>query len=200
MMQTNLQAFMFENEKQTSIIDVLTSGGLILYPTDTIWGIGCDACNESSIDKIFQLKKRDPSKSFILLVDSIEMLKDYVVEVHPRIETLLSHHVQPLTVIYEQAKNLPKNAQATDGSVAIRVVQDSFCRNLIAQFGKPLIATSANVSNEPFPTHFGNISSTILTGVDHVVNMHHQSNSKEKVQPSVIVKMAPNGELDFLRT
>lgn len=199
-MQTNLQAFMFENEKLTNIIDILTTGGLILYPTDTIWGIGCDACNEAAIDKIFKLKKRDPSKSFILLVDSVEMLKNYVVHVHPRVETLLSHHVRPLTVIYDEAKNLPKNAYAENGSVAIRVVKDTFCRNLITQFGKPLIATSANVSNEPFPTHFGNISSAILTGVDHVVNMNHQQNPKQKVLPSVIVKLAPNGELDFLRT
>ena len=144
-MQTDLQQLMFGKDNLETITATLEDGGLILYPTDTIWGIGCDATNPEAVQKIFDLKNRSHDNPFVILVNSIAMLKEYVEHVHPRIETLLIHHVQPLTMIYDQAKNLPSIACSKEGSVAIRVVQDSFCRELISQFGKPLIASSANI-------------------------------------------------------
>jgi len=107
MMQTDLKQLMFGKDNLEKIVDVLTTGGLVLYPTDTIWGIGCDATQQEAVQKIFDLKKRPNDKPFVLLVDSIEMLKNYVEHIHPRIETLLMYHTKPLTVVYDQAKNLP---------------------------------------------------------------------------------------------
>jgi len=181
----------------TNVRKVLTDGGIILYPTDTIWGIGCDACNAHAVEKIFELKKRDRSKPFILLADSVQMIQEYVAEVHPRLDTLLSFHVRPLTVIYEGARNLPPNLIAADGSIGFRIPQDNFCKALIKSFGKPLVATSANISNEPFPTNFGTISSEVIQGVDYVVKTHSEAHMDSN--PSVIVKISAKGELDFIR-
>ena len=189
---------MFENEKFQEILSTIRQGGVILYPTDTIWGIGCDATNEKAVDRISKIKGRTPQKGYVLLVDSIEMLKKHVGEVHPRVETLLSYHTRPLTIIYDESFGVAPNVLAPDGSVAIRIVQDAFCRELIAQFGKPLVATSANISNEPFPTHYGEISSDILEKVDMVVKF--KQDNKERGEPSVIARFnAEQEELDFLR-
>lgn len=182
------------------IIDTLETGGLILYPTDTIWGVGCDATDPIAVEKVFALKNRPRHKPFILLVSSIEMLRNYVEHLHPRIETLLIYHNRPLTIIYEKAKNLPSNAIADTGSVGIRLVQDPFCNQLIENFGKPLVGTSANISDEPFPNHFGEVSSAIIQGVDYVVK--HRQGEKEMGQPSVIARLNDpvKGELEFLRS
>jgi len=198
MMQTDLKQLMFGKDKLERINTVLEDGGLILYPTDTIWGIGCDATNPVAVQRIFNLKQRPTSKPFVLLVDSIEMLKNYVEQIHPRIETLLLHHVQPLTVVYNRGKNLPDISMATNRSVAIRVVMDSFCKELIGQFGKPLIASSANMSDRPFPANFGGISSDVITGVDYVVKW--KQGEKKLNQPSVIAKLSDKGEMEFIRT
>lgn len=188
---------MMQIDTMTEVNVILEKGGTILFPTDTIWGIGCDACNAKAVDKVYSLKERDPSKPFILLADSVDMIKKYVKQVHPRIDTLLMHHVRPLTVIYEDAQNLPDNVIAQDGSVAFRVPQDPFCRALIESYGRPLVATSANVSGQPFPSKFGGISSQIIQGVDYVV----KNARKEEVdnEPSVIVRLDKRGELDFIR-
>ncbi len=188
---------MLEDESFNKLMNTLSSGGLVLLPTDTVWGIGCDATSVESVDKVYELKNRPKDKPLIVLVDGLEMLKEYVVHVHPRIETLLNFHERPLTVIYDQAKNIASNACATDGSIGIRIVQDEFCRKVISAFGKPLISTSANVSGEPFPGNFGEISSDILMGVDFVSKI--KQSEKKRNEPSVIVKLAENGELDFLR-
>lgn len=197
MMQPDLQQLMFGKDNLETITTTLENSGLILYPTDTIWGIGCDATNEDAVQRIFDLKKRPYDKPFVILVNSIEMLKNYVEHVHPRVETLLMYHVQPLTIIYDQAKNLPPIAHAPDGSVAIRVVQDSFCRELIQQFGKPLVASSANIIEKPYPANFGGISSDVITGVDYVVKW--KQGEKKLGQPSVIAKFSKKEELVFLR-
>ena len=168
-----------------------------LYPTDTIWGIGCDACNPTAIERIYNLKKRDRSKPFVLLVDSVEMLKKYVDQVPPRMETLMAFHTRPLTVIYNKGYNLPANAMAKEGSVAIRIVQDAFCKQLIHSFNRPLIASSANISNAPFPSTFGEISSEIIQGVDYV--FQHRRDDKVQQEPSVIVKYNDKGDLVFIR-
>ena len=188
---------MLENDKMEDIIAVLNDGGLILYPTDTIWGIGCDATNADAVKKVYQLKRRVPTKPYVLLADSLDLVEQYVYQVHPRIDNLLQYHTRPLTVIYDKAKNLPENAIAEDGSVAIRVAMDDFCKRLISAFGKPLVATSANISDQPFPTNFGSVSSEIIQGVDYVVKW--RQHEKQIGEPSVIVKLSRKGELVFIR-
>lgn len=173
----------------------LKNGGIILFATDTIWGIGCDATDAEAVKRVYKLKNRPTNKPFILIADSLEMVKNYVEKVHPKIETLLEFHTRPLTVVYDKNKNLPKEVVAEDGSVAIRIVQSSFCKDIVKAFGKPLIATSANISDEPFPTSLGTISSDVIEGVDYVVS----ENTKLTNSPSVMVRVLPNDELDFLR-
>lgn len=194
---TNAAIRMTQDYDVLSILPILESGGLILYPTDTIWGIGCDATNAEAVDRVFELKQRDRSKPFVLLVSDIEMLKEYVHRMHPRLQTLLRFHKRPLTIIYENAKNLPANCIGKDGSVAIRIPHDKFCRELIKAFGKPLVASSANISNEPFPAYFGEISSEVISGVDMVVN--YRRFDKSKNEPSVIARLDDRDELEFLR-
>ena len=197
MTKTKLNTFMFEKDKIEDITSVLRKGGLILYPTDTIWGIGCNACDAAAIDKIYALKQRATTKNFVILVDSIEMLKKYVREVPPRIETLLYYHTRPLTMIFDDARNLPKNLIAEDNTIAIRIVQDEFCKELISSFGYPLVATSANISGQPFPANFGEINSDIIKGVDYIAKFRRHE--KTMGQPSVIAKIKEDGELEFLR-
>ncbi|MEM1122841.1 MAG: L-threonylcarbamoyladenylate synthase [Bacteroidota bacterium] len=187
----------FKKDQFENIADILADDGIILYPTDTIWGLGCDATNPVAIERVYNLKQRDRSTPFILLVDGIELLKQYVVEVHPRLETLMTYHTRPLTVIYDQAKNLPKNAIGSDGSVAVRIAHDPFCQQLIRTIGKPLVANSANISNEQFAAIFGEISSAIIQGVDYVAR--HRRSDKKRKEPSVIVKYDEKGELIFIR-
>lgn len=197
MTKTNLRSFMFETDDLDNVKTILEDGGLILYPTDTIWGIGCDATDPKAVEKVYELKQRDRNKPLIILVDSIEMMKQYVLHVHPRIDTLLLHHVRPLTVVFDGACNLPANLVSADGSIGIRVVQDDSCKKLITHLGKPIVSTSANLSNEPFPNNFGEISSAIIQGVDYVFKQRRYE--KEPKEPSVIVKAQDNGELIFLR-
>jgi L-threonylcarbamoyladenylate synthase len=187
----------FENEKFTEILNVLNAGGVILYPTDTIWGIGCDATNAAAVEKVYRLKDRPSGKGFVLLVDSVQMLRQYVSHVHPRLDTLLQYHTRPLTVIYEKGVHLAKNVTAPDGSVAIRLATDSFCKALIRLFGKPIIATSANISGQPFAKHFGEISSDVLERVDFVVKFRQEQ--RETGEPSVIVRLNAAEELEFIR-
>ena len=198
MVKAKLRTLMFELDNLEDIIGTLQKGGLILYPTDTIWGIGCDATNAAAVEQVYELKKRDRTKSFVLLADSVDMVKRYVRHLHPRIDTLLHFHVRPLTVVYKEARNLPSNVVAPDGSIAIRIVQDAFCKKLISALGKPLVSTSANISNEPFPTNFGSISSEVIRGVNYVVK--YRQHEKPNGEPSVVVKFDEDGELVFLRS
>ncbi len=181
----------------TYLVDGIHNGDIFLFPTDTIWSIGCDATNPMAMQRIYGLKRRIPSKPYVLLVSSIEMIKDYVYQVHPRIETLLMHHTRPLTVVYPNAINLPPVCVAPDGSVAIRVVQNAFCKQLINAVGRPLVATSASISSQTFPRNFGEISSEILRGVDQVVKL--RQDEKELSDPSVVITMDRKGEIVFLR-
>ncbi len=193
----NTASYMTQNYDIKPLLPVLESGGLILFPTDTIWGLGCDATSAAAVESVYELKKRDRSKPFVLLVSDIEMLKNYVVHLHPRLETLLQYHKRALTIIYDQAKNLPANCIGGDGSVAIRIPQDDFCRDLISAFGKPVVATSANISDEPFPSFFGEISSEVISGVDAVADYRRWD--KTKREPSVIAKLDDKEELVVLR-
>lgn len=185
----------YEVEK---VIETIDRGGIILYPTDTIWGIGCDATNGDALEAIYNLKKRPKEKSFILLVDSIEMLKQYVGHLHPRIETLLLYHTRPLTIIYPDPVNLPSGVIHHSGSVAIRLTQDAFCKQIISRFGKPIVSTSANVAGQQFSGHFGAVSSEIIIGVDYVVR--HRQKEKIAALPSVIMRMSDNEELEVIRS
>ncbi|HNM24348.1 MAG TPA: L-threonylcarbamoyladenylate synthase [Saprospiraceae bacterium] len=181
----------------SDIVRILQNDGIICYPTDTIWGVGCDATNEVAIARITNLKGRAPEKGYIVLVNSIEMLKQYVPKIHPRLETLLAYHQRPLTVIYDHTVGLPGSIKAPDGSVGIRLVQDEFCQALIEELGKPLLSTSANKSGQSYPPTFGAISSNILMNVDYVVK--HRQDDKEPQQPSSVAKLDRHKELEFLR-
>ena len=157
------EALNFLNKKQT-----------ILYPTDTVWGLGCDATNEGAVAKIYKLKNREESKSLIILVDSLEMLLKYIDNIPEKALTILKTATKPTTIIYNNPKGLAKNTIAQDNTIAIRIVQNDFCKGLIKQFGKAIISTSANVSGEPTPKSFSEISKPILEGVDYIVNLHQE--------------------------
>ena len=178
-------------------LEVIQRGGVILYPTDTIWGLGCDPFNQKAIDRVLHLKNREPEKAFILLVNSVEMLKKYLVRLHPRVETLLSYHKRPLTVVYDNPANLPESIIASDGTIGIRITTDPFCKHFIDRLEKPLISTSANVSGQPFPPNFNGISADIIEGVDYVVNLRQDDD--KAVEPSVVASVNTHGELEFLR-
>ena len=138
-------------------IQVLKAGGIILYPTDTVWGIGCDATNEDAVKKVYQLKQRDDAKSLIILVANDAMLNKHVKEVPELAWDLIDISNSPTTIIYEGAQNLAKNVIAQNGSIAIRMVKDNFCHQLVYNYRKPIVSTSANISNSPTPLSFNEI-------------------------------------------
>ena len=178
-------------------IDVMKKGGTILYPTDTIWGIGCDATNEKAVDKIYRLKKRINIKSLIRLLDSAESISQYVKTIPAIAWDLMDSVDKPLTIIYPNAQNLPKNVVADDNSIAIRIVKEEFCIRLIRSFGKPIVSSSANISGEPAPLVFKCVSKEILKGVDYVVNLYQDR--LQEVKPSRIIKLNENGEFNIIR-
>lgn len=178
------------------LIKIMQSDGIFIYPTDTVWGLGCDALNPLAVQRIYNTKKRSKSKGLILLVDSIEMLHQYVDKIHPRLETLLSYHMRPLTVIYDSPKNLPPYLIHSDGTAAIRVTQDPFCKELIKAWAGPIVSTSANISEQTAPSKYDQISSELLEKVDYVVDSVDLSDDR---QPSMIIKVDEDGEIAFLR-
>ncbi|MCD8437172.1 threonylcarbamoyl-AMP synthase [Tenacibaculum dicentrarchi] len=167
-------------------VSFLKTGKTILYPTDTVWGIGCDATNFEAVQKIYQLKNREESKSLIILVDSVEMLKKYVHAVSETVLNILKITEKPTTIIYPNPKNLAKNTIASDNTIAIRIPKDDFCLQLIKAFGKPIVSTSANVSGEPTPKTFSEISTAILQSVDYVVALHQDKTTEKS---STILKV-----------
>jgi L-threonylcarbamoyladenylate synthase len=184
-------------EEVVKCIDVLKSGGTILYPTDTIWGIGCDATNETAVKKIFEIKRREESKNLIVLLDVPEKLNKYVKEVPAQAWDLIEYSEKPITIVYSGAVNFAKNIIGDDGSVAIRIVKNDFCIELLRRFGKPIVSTSANISGEDASLSFADISENILSQVDYVVNLFHEKNKTGK--PSTIIKIETNGVIKFLR-
>ena len=178
-------------------LETLKNGGLILYPTDTIWGIGCDATNPEAIEKVFALKGRDKSKSMLILLHNDNQLASYVREIPDVAYELIEATDRPMTVIYSGAKNLAENAIAEDGSIGIRVVDHPFCQQLLQRFRKPIISTSANISGEASASNFEEISEKIKNGVDYVVKFGQQDLSKGK--PSIIMKLDPSGKFEFIR-
>ncbi|MDY0101788.1 MAG: L-threonylcarbamoyladenylate synthase [Lentimicrobium sp.] len=176
---------------------ILRKGGVILYPTDTVWGLGCDALNAKAIEKIYQIKDRPENKSLIILLSNFDELAKYVAEVPPFVEDLIDGMEGPVTVIYEKAKNLPKSIVAADGTIAIRVVKDEFCQRLIQELGKPLISSSANVSGDPTPLVFSQISLKIKDRVDYVVQLAHQQFNQPKA--STIIRVFSDGTYQIVR-
>lgn len=177
--------------------EVLKNGGIILYPTDTIWGIGCDATSPEVVQRIYDIKKRDDSKSMLVLVSGIDMLKDYIHEIPLQALDLISNASKPTTIIYPGARKLAGNLVAGDGSVGIRIPSDPFCQSLIQFTGKPLVSTSANLSGEASPSVFGEISQDIIQKMDHVVNW--RKNDKEASLPSAIIRVESGGRINILR-
>jgi L-threonylcarbamoyladenylate synthase len=165
----------------------LQKGGVILCPTDTIWGLSCDASNSDAAAKIYDIKKRPQGKSFVVLVSNVEMLKNYVGELSNEIQDLLNSLESPTSIIYPQVKNIAPNVKADDGSVAIRVVKNNFCHKLIAAFGKAIVSTSANFSGEPSPAFFNEINPLLINEVDYVVEHAQEDNTPKS--PSSIFKV-----------
>lgn len=164
---------------------VLQQGKTILYPTDTVWGIGCDATNFEAVSKIYQLKQRAESKSLIILVSSLSMLQKFV-KIPSKVKEIVKTATKPTTIIYQNPKGFPKNVIAKDATIAIRIVQDDFCRKLIKRFGKPIVSTSANVSGNFTPKSFKEIDAAILDSVDYIVDLYQDKRTEKS---STILKI-----------
>ena len=177
-------------------VAALKAGKIILYPTDTVWGIGCDATNFDAIQKIYQLKEREEAKSMICLVSDIQMLERYVESVPKAAYDIIKLSDKPTTIIYDKPKAIAENVVSSDNTVGIRVASDKFCQSLVSAFQKPIISTSANISGQPTPLSFDQISEDILKGVDYVVNLHRQ---KRSAKASSIIKLTNDGRVTVIR-
>jgi L-threonylcarbamoyladenylate synthase len=186
----------FENDV-TASLQVLRTGGLILYPTDTIWGIGCDATDEAAVRKVYELKQRPEAKSLVILLADVRDLLKYVAHTPPDIADIIAGFDRPTTVIYEGALDLAPNVINSDGTIAIRIVQDTFCRHLIKRLRKPLVSTSANISGQPSPVSFRDVDAAIKEGVDYVVN--YRQDDTTPAAPSRIIKLLKDGSVQVIR-
>jgi L-threonylcarbamoyladenylate synthase len=178
-------------------IEVLKNGGTLLYPTDTIWGLGCDATNEQACEKIIQLKNRPEHKSFILLVDGFPMLEKYVPDFHSVCYDLADLADKPLTIIYPTSKDLAPSVLADDGSVGIRITKDTNCLKLIRGLRKPIVSTSANLSGEDIPTCFSEINEEIRSNVDGILELRKE---EKLTKPSQIIKIGLDGSVNVIRS
>ena len=186
---------MIEMELRNSI-RTLKNQQVFLYPTDTVWGIGCDATSEAAVAKVFKIKQRSESKSLIILVDGIEMLQQYIPSISEDVLNLLASTKKPTTIIYNNPVGLANNVVASDNTVAIRIPQNEFCKQLISKFGKPIVSTSANISDEATPRYFSEINESILDSVDHIVNL-----DKEKINSgsSSIIQIMDDNTIKVIR-
>lgn len=178
-------------------LEFLKKGKIILYPTDTVWGIGCDATIYKAVKKIYKIKQREEDKSMIILLESPELLDKYVEYIPPVVYDLLENAISPLTIVYPKAKDILKNIRASDGSIAIRIIKDEFCSELIKRLQKPLVSTSANLSGQPVATTFDQVDNQIKEKVDYSVGIFHSRVAS--VRPSTIVKFDENGTLKVIR-
>jgi L-threonylcarbamoyladenylate synthase len=184
-------------EEIEKTVEVLKSGGIILCPTDTVWGIGCDATNSEAVKRIYEIKKRMDLKSMLILIDSVNRLGDYVKEVPEIAFDLIELSTKPLTVVYPGAMNIAENLISQDGSIGIRVVNDKFCQGVINRLNKPIVSTSANISGERSPQLFREIDSKIRLSVDYIVKYRQDELVPRK--PSGIIKLGVNGEVKVIR-
>jgi len=180
----------------SNALRILEDEGVLIYPTDTIWGMGCDATSQVAVKKIYKIKNRSESKSLIILVNGMEMLKKYVNTVPKVVEKFLKTSTKPTTVIYSHPKGLAQNVIASDDTVAIRIVQSDFCKIMIREFGKPVVSTSANFSGQPSASSFKEIDPLLLKQVDYIVNLPA---AESKNTASQIIKLNDLGEIEFLR-
>ncbi|MDR1543664.1 MAG: threonylcarbamoyl-AMP synthase [Prevotellaceae bacterium] len=178
-------------------LDTLKNGGVLLYPTDTVWGIGCDATNPQAVERVYQIKKRTDSKALITLIDSENRLARYVEQVPDAAWDLLNCADEPLTIIYPKGKNLAPNLLAENGSVAIRVTKEDISKMLCYRLQKPIVATSANISGEPAPQNFLQISNEIKNAVDYIVP--YRQNEKKFSPPSKIIQLEIDGRFKIIR-
>lgn len=178
-------------------VAVLRNGGTLLYPTDTVWGLGCDATNYQAVDKIYKIKRRVESKSLIVLLENFEHLSTYIRKIPDITFDLLDSIDSPVTVIYSNARNLAPNVIAKDGTIGIRIVKEQFCATLISKFGRPIVSTSANISGEPTPAVFSHISDEIKEQVDYVVK--YKQNIFTLSKPSTIIRLHENGNYNIIR-
>ena len=178
-------------------LEVLNKGGVILYPTDTIWGIGCDAANPEAVKRVYEIKKRVDSKAMLVLIDSPAKLNSYVKDVPPMAWDLIELTTKPLTIIYDGARNLAENLIAEDGSVGIRVTDEEFSRQLCFRFRRAIVSTSANVSGEPSPKNFSEISEEIKQAVDYIVGYRQKEKGSGKA--SGIIKLGVGGQVKVIR-
>ena len=184
-------------EKEISrALSVLKKGGLILYPTDTVWGIGCDATNYDAVEKIFKLKRRKESKTMICIVSDFKMLEKYIEKVPEVAYDILKYTNKPTTIIYDKPLHVAQNLVPEDNTLAIRVIRSGFSNALLKKFKKPIVSTSANLSDHPTPKSFKEISGDILKGVDYVVNLPDKKNAGK---PSSINKLSNNGIVKVIR-
>ena len=185
----------FESDIE-ACLEVLRNGGLILYPTDTVWGIGCDATNAAAVERIYKLKMRSDEKAMIVLVADERDIMQYVAAPDLSLFDFLDSVSKPTTVIYDGAIGFADNLTAKDGSIAIRICKDEFCRHLVKRFRKPIVSTSANISGMPTPQMFSEISDEIKNGVDYIVK--HRQEGISPAQPSSVIKWN-HGEVIYLR-
>jgi L-threonylcarbamoyladenylate synthase len=185
------------NDDINKALEVLRNGGVILYPTDTIWGIGCDATHAEAVRRIYEIKKREDSKSMLVLAHSEAMLPSYVDEIPAVAWELLEAATTPMTIIYSGAKNLASNLVSAEGTIGIRVTSDEFCSRLISRFRKPIVSTSANISGQPSPGNFDEIDPELLDQVDYVVNWRQDDLATAK--PSSIIRLGSRGQIEILR-
>ena len=177
--------------------EYLKKGQVILYPTDTVWGIGCDATNTSAINRIFDIKKRSVNKSFLILLDEPEKLSLYVEHIPLIAWDLIEQASRPTTFIYQGVKNLPSLLMASDGTIAIRIVRNEFCKKLISLFGRPIVSTSANLSGEPTPVRYQDISDNLKSQMDYIVNP--QIGNISDVKPSTIIRFIDDYNFEVVR-
>ncbi len=178
-------------------VEVLKKGGTILYPTDTIWGIGCDASNQKAVDKIYKIKKRIEGKSLLILVEKPDDINNYVKDADHLMLELVAGYNKPLTVIFPGAINTAKGVAAKDKSIGIRVVQNDFCEKIISGLGKAIVSTSANISGFPPPYRYQQIADEIKNSVDYVVNLHRETIRDFK--PSRIIRIKKMGDFEIVR-
>jgi L-threonylcarbamoyladenylate synthase len=186
----------FETDIQNSL-KVLAEGGTFLYPTDTIWGLGCDATNQLAVKKVYRIKGRSEAKSLIVLLDHFSKLSDYIEKVPDITADLLASISNPVTIIYSNAKRLAENVVAADGTIAIRIVKDDFCSELIRRFGKPIVSTSANLSGFDPPAVFSQIENEIKTAVDYTVA--YKQDYFTRAKPSTIIRLRDDGMYTIIR-
>lgn len=183
-------------EEHEAAIAVLKRGGLILYPTDTVWGIGCDATHPEAIDRIYKLKQRLESKALICLVSDFRMLQQYVEDVPEVAYDILKYASKPTTIVYDEPIRVAENLIASDNTLGIRVCRNKFCNILLKKFKRPIVSTSANISGAPTPKSFNDIDPAIIEGVDYVVNIDRERKSSK---PSAIIKLSNDGKVTVIR-